>query len=293
MKRRTDEVGAHVSTAGGVAQAPARAAALNTSVLQLFTKQPSRWAEPLVTSEIARDFKEQRELHRIRFAGAHDSYLINLASPDRTLQQRSYECFRGELQRATALGLEFVVTHPGNATDGDTPSGLARNADAIERALSEVSGSVLVLLETTAGCGSALGCTFAQLAELIERVSPEQRARLGVCMDTCHVWVAGYDLVGDYDGVFNEFDDRIGLDRLRMFHCNDSVGGHGSRRDRHAGIGEGTLGRRFFERLMQDDRLAAIPKMIETPKGDDLLRSDRRNIGRLRRYRSALASGKT
>lgn len=291
MKRnlRSDEVGAHVSSAGGVQRAPERAAALNSTVLQLFTKQPSRWAEPVITAEIALEFRRERERHGIWFTGAHDSYLINLASPDRTLFDRSFHCFRGELERATALGLDCVVTHPGNATDGDPASGLARNAAAIERALIEVPGTVMVLLETTAGSGSALGATFEQLAHMIERVAPEQRARLGVCVDTCHIWAAGYDVVADYDGVFQRFDDLVGLARLRAFHCNDSVGGLGSRRDRHAHIGEGCLGRGVFERLMRDDRFARIPKLIETPKDDDVLRADRRNLGRLRRYRGAPA----
>jgi deoxyribonuclease-4 len=287
MKRAADEVGAHVSTAGGVAHAPERASALNSRVLQLFTKQPSRWAEPVLTADLAVEFKQQRERHGIRFAGAHDSYLINLASPDETLYQRSYHCFRGELERCTMLGLDFLVTHPGNATNGDAASGVARNAAAIERALIEVPSEVRVLLETTPGSGSSLGASFLQLAELIERVAQPQRARLGVCVDTCHVWVAGYDLVDDYDGVFQQFDDALGFDRLRVFHCNDSVAGRGSHRDRHAHIGEGALGAQVFRRLMQDVRFATMPKLIETPKGTDALRFDRRNIGRLRRYRSA------
>ena len=158
---------------------------------------------------------------------------------------RSHHCFQGELERAAALGLDYLVTHPGNATDGDAASGLARNADAVQRALEAVSEGPVVLLETTAGAGSALGSTFEQLASLIERVSAQHRSRLGVCFDTCHVWVAGYDLVQDYEAVMSEFDDRIGLDRLRVFHCNDSQAGRSSHRDRHAHIGEGTLGRPF------------------------------------------------
>ena len=280
-----DEIGAHVSTAGGVQHAPERAAALRSNVLQLFTKQPSRWAEPVITADIAVAFREARARHKIRSAGAHDSYLINLATSDPVLFERSCHCFRGELERATALGLDFIVTHPGNATDGDARSGLARNADAIDRALSEVPGNVRVLLETTAGSGSALGATFEQLAALIERMAPAQRERVGVCMDTCHVWVAGYDVVGDYDGVFARFDDLIGLNRLEAFHCNDSVAGRGSRRDRHAQIGAGTLGDGFFRRLVCDERFRNAPKLIETPKGTNVLWTDRRNIGRLRRYR--------
>jgi deoxyribonuclease-4 len=291
MKRLLDEVGAHVSTAGGIAHAPERASALNSSVLQLFTKQPARWAEPVLTADIAVAFKQQRVQHAIRMAGAHDSYLINLASPDRALHQRSYHCFRGELERCTMLGLDFLVTHPGNATDGDAASGVARNAAAVERALTEVPGAVRVLFETTPGSGSALGATFPQLAQLIDAIAQPHRARLGVCVDTCHIWVAGYDLVADYDGVFRELDDVIGIHRLAVFHCNDSVAGRGSRRDRHAHIGEGTLGSAVFRRLMLDDRFTAIPKLIETPKGSNALRADRRNLGRLRRYRGVVARG--
>ena len=282
---RADEIGAHVSTAGGVQHAPERAAALSSGVLQLFTKQPSRWAEPVITADIAQAFRDARSRHRIWSAGAHDSYLINLATSDATLFARSFHCFRGELERCTALGLDFLVTHPGNATDGDAASGLARNAEAIERALMEVPGPVNVLLETTAGSGSALGATFEQLGAMIERIAPDVRGRVGVCVDTCHIWVAGYDVLGDYMGVLARFNDVIGLDRLQVFHCNDSVAGRGSRRDRHAQIGKGTLGEAFFRRLVCDERLAKKPKLIETPKGTNVLWTDRRNIGRLRRYR--------
>ena len=284
-RRRVDEIGAHVSTAGGVQHAPERAAALSSHVLQLFTKQPSRWAEPVITAELAQAFREARSRHRIWAAGAHDSYLINLATADATLFARSYHCFRGELERCTALGLDFLVTHPGNATDGDAPSGVARNAEAIERALAEVPGSVRVLLETTAGSGSALGATFEQLGAMIDRIAPDLRARVGVCIDTCHIWVAGYDVLSDYDGVFARFSDTIGLDRLLVLHCNDSLAGRGSWRDRHAGIGKGTLGEAFFRRLICDDRFRERPKLIETPKGTNILWTDRRNIGRLRRFR--------
>jgi deoxyribonuclease-4 len=129
-RRRVDEIGAHVSTAGGVQHAPERAAALSSNVLQLFTKQPSRWAEPVITADLAQAFREARERHRISSAGAHDSYLINLATADATLFARSYHCFRGELERLHRAGLDFMVTHPGNATDGDPASGVARNAEA-------------------------------------------------------------------------------------------------------------------------------------------------------------------
>jgi deoxyribonuclease IV len=279
-----DELGAHVSTAGGVRHAPARAAALGSHVLQIFTKQPSRWAEPPVTEEERAAYRSGLEQHAIGAACAHDSYLINLASPDDALRARSMACFRGELERCVLLGVPFVVTHPGNATDGDFASGLARNAGAVEEVLSQVDG-VTVLFETTAGCGRVLGASFEELAELMRRIDTALQPRIGVCLDTCHVWAAGYDLRHAYDDVMNRFGDVIGLDRIRLFHLNDSVGTLGSRRDRHAGIAEGALGDEPFRRLMQDERFRHVPKLLETPKGDDHTAADRRNLARLRSYR--------
>ncbi|MBX6366029.1 MAG: deoxyribonuclease IV [Gemmatimonadetes bacterium] len=279
-------MGAHVSTAGGVQRAPERAAAIESVVVQVFTKQPNRWAEPACDAELAAAFRAERATHGIVAVASHDSYLINLASPDPVLFERSYASFRMELERCVALGIEYVVTHPGNATDGDVDHGLAQNAEAIERALEAVGGGTQVLLETTAGSGRVLGASFEQLATMRERIREPLRARVGICFDTCHVWAAGYDLVGDYDGVMARFEDVLGLDTLRLFHLNDSVGGHGSRRDRHAGIGEGTLGEAPFRRLMTDERFLAVPKVLETPKGEDLVTLDRLNLGRLRRYRA-------
>jgi deoxyribonuclease-4 len=281
-----DELGAHVSTAGGVQRAPERATEIGSVVVQVFTKQPNRWAERPCDDALAAAFREERRTHGIAAVASHDSYLINLASPDPVLFERSYASFRMELERCTALGIEFVVTHPGNATDGDYDRGLAQNAEAIERALEEVGGTTQVLLETTAGSGRVLGATFEQLATMRERIREPLRERVGVCLDTCHVWAAGYDLVGDYDGVMAHFEDVLGLDTLRLFHLNDSVGGHGSRRDRHAGIGEGTLGEMPFRRLMTDERFRAVPKVLETPKGEDMVTEDRVNLGRLRQYRA-------
>jgi deoxyribonuclease IV len=269
-----DELGAHVSTAGGVRLAPDRAAAVGSVVLQLFTKQPSRWAEPTLTEEDVAAYRAGVERHGIRAASSHDSYLINLASPEPVLRQRSMECFRGELQRCAALGVPFLVTHPGNATDGDFASGIARNAEAVEQLLTDVDG-VTVLFETTAGAGRVLGSTFEELADLMGRIDPGLQDRIGVCFDTCHVWAAGYD---------------ISVHRIRMFHLNDSVGGLGSRRDRHAGIGEGALGDETFRQLLLDDRFVGVPKVLETPKGDDHTAADRANLARLREYRSGTCS---
>jgi len=273
------DLGAHVSTAGGVANAPARAAEIGATVAQIFTKQPSRWAEPEIDDETAASFDAARDANRIRLIGSHDSYLINLASPDPQLRQRSLDCFIGELRRCERLGLDFLVTHPGNATDGDVEHGLDRNASALEAALAAVPGRTRVLLETTAGSGTALGASFEQLAAIIRAVSPEYRERIGVCFDTCHVWVAGYDLAGDYNGVMRQLEQVVGLDRVGAFHLNDSIGDRGSRRDRHANIGEGTLGLEAFRALINDERFFGIPKLLETPKEDD---ADRRNLATLR-----------
>lgn len=281
-------LGAHVSTAGGCRNAPARAAEIGATAIQIFTKQPNRWAEVTLSDEECDLYRGGLHTHGVDYANAHDSYLINLASPDPVLRDRSLAAFRAELLRAERLGLDALVTHPGNATDGDLARGLAQNAALVEQALEEVGGTVMVLLETTAGSGKVIGARFEELAEMIERVSPANRHRVGVCLDTCHVWAAGYDLVGDYEGVFARLDDVIGLDRLRLFHLNDSVAPFASRRDRHAAIGEGTLGEEPFRRLMTDERFAAVPKVIETPKeGDDprdLVTLDRRNLAKLRSF---------
>ncbi|HUH12563.1 MAG TPA: deoxyribonuclease IV [Longimicrobiales bacterium] len=282
-----DELGAHVSAAGGVYRAPGRAAELSSVVLQLFTKQPNRWAEPEVSEEARAAFAAERALHGVRCAASHDSYLINLASPDPALFERSLASFRLELARCTRLGIEYVVTHPGNATDGDRQRGLHQNADAVARALEEVPGPVVVLLEGTAGTGNALGVSFEELAALRERVPAELRARVGICLDTCHLWAAGYDLAGDYDGVIDRLADTVGIEHLLLLHLNDSRTPLGARRDRHAHIGAGTIGEGPFRRLLEDGRLVAVPKVIETPKDGDALTHDRANLARLRAYRRA------
>jgi deoxyribonuclease-4 len=214
---------------------------------------------------------------------AHDSYLINLASPDPVLRARSIASFAAELRRCHALGLEFLVSHPGNYMD-DRDAGIARNADAISEALAATPGATVLCLETTAGSGTSLGATFEELAALIERIDPAQRPRVGICVDTCHVYSAGYDLVTDYDGVLARLDDAMGLERLRVMHLNDSKTPFASRRDRHELIGEGSLGEAPFRRIMTDERLARVPKVIETPKLDDATATDTRMLERLRGY---------
>lgn len=281
-----DELGAHVSAAGGVDNAPGRAAEIGSVCLQLFTKQPSRWAEPEIDRATVEAFAAAREEHGIRVAAAHDSYLINLASPDRPLWERSARCFEGELARSVALGLEFVVTHPGNATDGDDEAGVVRNAEGLTRALERVAGSTVVLLELTAGSGTSIGGSFERLAAILDGVPAGLAARTGVCVDTCHAFAAGYDLARDWDGVWARFDAVLGLDRLRLLHVNDSKRPLGSRVDRHEHLGRGALGVEPFRRLMNDERFAGIPKLLETPKEGDPLTYDVMNLDFLRSLRA-------
>jgi deoxyribonuclease-4 len=280
---RTDLLGAHVSTQGGVATAPARGTAIGATAIQVFTKTPNQWREPVVPTEARTAFRRELDRSGIVSIVAHDSYLINLASPDPALQARSEASFRAELERCEMLGIGFVVSHPGNYLD-HREAGLRRNAAAYTRCLLAVPGSVMVLLETTAGCGTALGCTFEELAALREEIGGEVRHRVGFCADTCHLYASGYDLVRDFDGVWRHWERTLGLEHLRCIHLNDSKTPFASRRDRHELIAEGSLGAEPFRRIMLDPRFAGIPKLLETPKGEDGFTQDRRMMRRLRAY---------
>ena len=251
--------------------------------MQIFTKMANRWAERECEPPELESFRAAVAATDLRALNAHDSYLINLASPDKALRARSIESFVCELRRCEALGLGALVSHPGNFMD-DRSSGLARNADAIVEALCRVPGQVRVLLETTAGSGTALGATFEELAEIIARVPATMQRRVGVCVDTAHIFAAGYDIGREYDEVIARFDDTVGLERLGAMHLNDSKAPLGSRRDRHELIGEGEIGALAFRRIMTDERLAQVPKLIETPKLDDAKKTDGRMLRRLRRY---------
>jgi deoxyribonuclease-4 len=275
-------LGAHVSTQGGVQTAPGRGCDIGASAIQLFTKTPNQWRDPVLTDESRDAFRDAWAASGIRNIVAHDSYLINLASPDEALRERSIASFVAELTRCRFLGVPAVVSHPGNYMD-DRDAGLTRNAVAYAHCLDQVP-EVTVLVETTAGTGTALGSTFEELAGLRDRMPARHADRIRFCADTCHLYSAGYDLVGDFDGVWAAWERSIGLDLLACLHLNDSKTPFGSRRDRHELIGEGSLGPEPFRRLMTDPRFAAVPKILETPKGDDMVTNDRRMLSRLRRY---------
>ena len=280
---RVTLLGAHTSIAGGSHNAPVRAKAIGATAMQMFTKMANRWAERVCEDDECKAFLAAMAETDIRETSAHDSYLINLASPDPILRARSIASFQAELARCEALRLDYLVSHPGNFMD-DRASGIARNADAIAQVLDTVAGPTILLMETTAGSGTAIASTFEEMAELIDRVPEPLQSRVGVCLDTAHVFAAGYDLVGDYDGVFARFDDTIGLARLRMMHLNDSKAPLGSKRDRHELIGEGAIGELPFRRIMNDPRLLRVAKVIETPKLDDAEATDRKMLERLRGF---------
>lgn len=276
-------LGAHVSVAGGVSTAIERARAIGATAIQLFTKTSNQWKEPAIADEERAAFREALAASPIAFTNAHDSYLINLASPDPVLWVRSLLSFTSELRRCEALGLDALVSHPGNFMD-DRASGIARNVAAITLALEAVPGRVRLLMELTAGSGTAIGASFDEMALLIGALPRELQSRVGVCLDTAHVFAAGYDLREAYDDVWQAFDDTIGIERLGLLHLNDSKAPLGSRKDRHELIGEGTIGAGAFRRIMTDPRLARIPKVLETPKGEDEVTSDRRMLALLRSF---------
>ena len=276
-------LGAHISTSGGVTLAPFRGDEIGATAMQIFTKTPNQWKEKVIPEAEAAAYDTALAASGSRFVNAHDSYLINLASPDAVLRARSLDSFILELRRCHALGLDALVSHPGNFID-DRASGLARNADAIIEALEAAPGPTRLLMELTAGQGTVLGSTFEEMAELLGRLPVPLQSRVGVCLDTAHICGSGYDLATDYDGVWSRFADHLGHARLGMLHLNDSAAPVGSRKDRHALIGDGHVGDAAFRRIMTDPRLAAVPKVIETPKGDDMVTNDRRMLKKLRAF---------
>jgi deoxyribonuclease-4 len=276
-------LGAHVSTVGGVAEAPARGAAIGANAIQVFTKTPNQWREPALDTEVIDRFRAELGRHGIRAVVAHDSYLINLASPDDALRAKSIRTFTGELTRCRALGIPWVVSHPGNYMD-ERAAGLERNARGYAECLAAVPGAVGVLIEGTAGAGTALGATFEELRALRDAMPAAARARVGFCLDTAHLHAAGYDVARGITGVWEAFDRVVGLDLLKCLHLNDSKAAAGSHLDRHQWIAEGTIGADPFRHIMRDPRLANVIKIIETPKLDDPVKHDRRMLRRLRAY---------
>lgn len=262
--------GAHMSIAGGYYKAVESAAALGMDCVQLFTKNNNQWnAKPLQPAEIEA-FQSALVATGLKLPCAHDSYLINLASPDRELWEKSLGAFVVELERAEALGLVGVVMHPGSFVSSTEQAGLKAVIKALNRIHKSTAGfAVETWLETTAGQGTNLGHRFEHLAQILNGLKDPRRA--GVCIDTCHIFAAGYPLgtPAEYEATFDAFDRHVGLGRIRAFHLNDSVKDLGSRVDRHARIGFGKLGLEPFRLLLNDLRFAQLPMYLETPKGEE------------------------
>jgi deoxyribonuclease IV len=263
----TPRLGAHLSIAGGLPLAVERARALGCQTLQIFTKSSGQWrARPLPEAEVTA-FRDSARRAGVDPTLAHASYLINVASDNPVLRARSVASLKEELERAARLGLAGLVLHPGAWRDGTEDEALSRVGDALIEVLGDTPASqTLVLLEHTAGQGRSIGYTFEHLATMLRRASDHPRA--GVCLDTCHLCAAGYDLDTEegYRETFDRFAGVIGLERLQAFHLNDSKKPLGSRVDRHEHIGRGHLGLRPFRRLLNDARFARLPMIIETRK---------------------------
>jgi len=275
-------LGAHVSIAGGVHNAIGRGEDLGCTAIQIFTKNAAQWESNPLAEEEVKKFKEERARTGIMVV-VHDAYLINLGSPNTALLKKSRAAFLEEMERAEELEIPYLIMHPGAHTGSGEDAGIRSVARSFNSILRKTSGfRIKILLENTAGQGTALGYSFNHLQRIIEQtVEPE---RMGVCLDSCHAFAAGYDLRGpsDYHRVMDEFDAVIGLDLLKALHLNDCKKGLGLKVDRHEHLGKGTLGLEFFRLVMNDPRFRHVPKIIETPElleGEDM---DPVNLGLLR-----------
>lgn len=276
-------LGAHMSIAGGTPLAVQRAQRVQANVMQIFVKNNNRWEGRDLTDEEVRRFRAACRDAGLRAVVAHNAYLINLASPDEQLWRRSIRAMIDELERCRRLGLSHLVSHPGAHVGSGEGRGIRRAAQALERIADALPDHpVKIALETTAGQGTCLGHRFEHLRDILAACGA--RDRLAICLDTCHVFAAGYDFRTEdsYRNMMREFDLELGTDRLQVIHCNDSKCELGGRVDRHAHIGDGHIGAAGFGWLLRDPRLASVPKILETPKGKDQ-KEDRRNLRTLRR----------
>ena len=275
-------LGSHVSISGGLHKAFPIAQEIGCTAMQIFTKNSNQWnVKPLQAHEIDL-FKSAWNASGIACVVAHDSYLINLGTPDEALLEKSRHAMLIEVQRCEQLGIPFLVMHPGSHVGSGEDAGLRRVAESFDEIHRQTEGvRTQILVETTAGQGTNLGYRFEQIARIFDQVrAPE---RLGVCFDTCHAFAAGYEIRTEagYRETMAEFDRLIGLHRLKTIHLNDSLKPLGSRVDRHDAIGNGQIGIDGFRWIMNDPRLADVPKILETPKGDDPVASDKENLARL------------
>lgn len=275
-------LGAHMSIAGGVDKSLALGKKVGCDTIQIFTKSSNQWKAKPLSDEVVDSFHKERKETGIDLVVAHDSYLINLASPDNALWKKSIDAFLVEMERCERLGIPYLNTHPGSHMGGGEKEGLKRISRAIDIIHSKTKGyKTSIALETTAGQGTNLGYRFEQLAEIIRLTKRSQL--LSVCFDTCHSFAAGYELRDkkNFNKTFAEFDRVIGLKRLKLFHLNDSLKSLGSRVDRHQHIGQGEMGLEPFRLLLNDPRFKKVPMYLETPKGPNY-QEDVKNLKTLR-----------
>lgn len=270
MKESEYLIGAHTSTAGGLENALYEGAKIGATTIQFFTTNQRQWKGRTITPEIIEAWNAALAKTNIQKVMSHASYLINIGSPDVESLAKSRQALHDEIVRCLALGVTFLNFHPGSATDGHPEACLDRIVESLLEMAPLLQGdSLQILLEATAGQGSSVGHRFDQLKYIIERV--EKKIPIGVCIDTCHIFVAGYDirLASGCDKVLKDFDEIVGLPYLKAFHLNDSMKGLGSKVDRHAPLGAGTIGWECFKFLMQDPRTRFLPKYLETPEGPE------------------------
>lgn len=277
--------GSHLSIAGGYYKAIESAAELQLATVQIFTKNNNQWKAKELTDDDIRLFNDARQRTGVDCACSHSSYLINLGSPADELWERSIEALGVELERAEALSIPGVVVHPGSGVGSSEDEAIRRIVKGIDRVHQKMRGvACQIWLETTAGQGTSIGHTFEQIAAILGMVKAPER--IGVCVDTCHIFAAGYSFATptEYAGVFEQFDELIGLEKIRAFHLNDSKKPLGSRVDRHEHIGEGQIGDKPFRLLLKDSRFVGIPMILETEKGErDGEALDAINLRRLRK----------
>jgi len=264
-------IGAHVSAAGGVENAPLRADEIGAKAFALFTKNQRQWEGPPLSEENIEGFKKNCEElgYSMDHVMPHDSYLINLGHPEKDKLQKSRDAFLDEMQRCEQLGIKLLNFHPGSHLKKHSPEECLKTiSESINWALDKTEG-VSAVIENTAGQGTNMGFKFEQLAEIIDRV--EDKSRVGVCVDTCHAFAAGYDISTEegFEDTFREFDETVGFDYLKGMHLNDSKKELGSQVDRHDSIGEGLIGLKAFEMLMKDERFDDIPMILETPNTEN------------------------
>lgn len=275
-------IGAHMSIAGGISNAILHAEKAGCRCVQLFVKSANQWHAKPLTDEETEQFRTERARTGIGPAVAHSSYLINIASPDEALYEKSREALLVEYQRCARLGIEHLVFHPGSHKGTGAEAGIVRIAKAMDWVLGKMPDAApFLLLETTAGAGSHIGSTFEELQAILDLLDHGDRA--GVCLDTCHIFAAGYDIRTQkgYRETMARFHRLIGRSRLKAIHCNDSKYDFDTHKDRHEHLGQGFIGENAFRFLMQDSKLANVPKILETPK-DEAGANDRMNLDFLR-----------